>query len=667
MIKIGKNILFFFSFFWSFFLALTLFAAPEVKLELHPDQVGVGDQARLILTVTSNEDFENEDPILKDVDGFQILQSSNGGRSSSSRMNFINGKADYSKTIAQHYEFVIQFTKAGQVQIGPMTIQIDGQKRLSNSVGVQVAKSSQQSVQQRGNTGARQKPKSPLDDDSDPFGQAFGQDDDDMFSQLMKQRQKMLEEMQKQMQGGAAQGLGSVFGQDPTQIPNLKLDVNTNESFFVHADVDKTTAYEGEQVTVNWYIYVKGNIESLDRAKFPDLKGFWKEIIEEVPGLQFAPARVNGIEYKRALLASHALFPIKAGVSVIDEFKIKATVRNLTQFGWGKPNEFTKSSKRIPIQVLPLPQDNKPQSFSGAVGQFQIQTVVDTQQVKANQPFSLRLRFEGFGNAKLIEMPPVQWPDNLSVFDTKSDSKFFKNGQSFKEFEILLVQSKKGEFKIPSIQFSYFDPQQKKYITKVTEEMTMTAAEGDPLAASSTLVNSKNGNPAVAEIRPIMEWPSNNSWLNYRNYFFMLLGSAVFLILLIQFIVAYGKLKSNPDLMQKLQLRINKIDHALKENQLKQVGSECVQLIYMLVESFSDHKTVSADSSDLSQKLNELPLEIKSKYGSRLTDSFQYFQMVGFAPENVRQEILSKNNTAQKFEELKKVVTEISDKLRSSN
>jgi len=47
----------------------------------------------------------------------------------------------------------------------------------------------------------------------------------------------------------------------------------------VYLDLDKTEVYEGEQVTANWSIYTRGSLESLDRVKFPDLKGFWKEII----------------------------------------------------------------------------------------------------------------------------------------------------------------------------------------------------------------------------------------------------------------------------------------------------------------------------------------------------------------------------------------------------
>ncbi len=648
MVKIGRTLFFI----MLFFCFKPLFAAPTMKLEMQPDQVGVGDRARLILTISNNEDFENEDPQLNPGSDYKILESVNGGRSNSSRMNIINGKTEFSKTVSQHYEYLVEFNKAGTITIGPISISIDALKKTVGPILVNVAKNSQQSNTQRNKTrGAFE--------DEDQFGQPV---EDDMFSQLLKQRQKIFEEMQKQMQGGGSglgQGLGG-FGQDPAQIPSVKLDVNNNESFFIQADSDKTAAYEGEQVTVNWYIYVKGNIDSLDRAKFPDLKGFWKEIIEEVPGLQFSPVRVNGVDYKRALLASHALFPIKAGVAVIDEFKIKATVRNLTQFGWGQPHEFTKSSKRIPVQVNALPAEDKPLSFSGAVGQFQIQTQIDNLQVKAGQPFALKLRFEGYGNAKLIELPPINWPENLSLFDTKSNSKFFKNGQSFKEFELLLVQSKKGEFKIPVIQFSYFDPQLKKYVTKSTEELQLSALEADPQTAIKNSSSSGVVNEVNKEIGPLLVWPSNFSWKKKRNTIFV----GVILIFILAFCTllyrALSQIKSNPTHQERLKAKIQKIESAIANQNYQQVGSESVNLIYLLLEHLLGKASGGqiGVESDFYQKLNDLPLDLKQRYQTQLTDAFQYFQMIGFAPEQFRKQTFDQNDLIKQFETLKKIISE---------
>ena len=606
---------------------------------------------QLTLSINSNSDFNNEDPDFPVNSDFKIVQAENSGRSSSSRMNIVNGKTEFSKTVTQRYDFVLQFLKKGLMTIPSISVNVNGVIQATAPLNIQVlganaSKNSQQNVVRNNIKGQR-----PKAIQNDPFDV-----DDDMFSQLLKQRQKILEDAQNHMNGQNQN--------NNDQIPNLKLDVNNNESFFVYADVNKSTAYEGEQVTTNWYIYVKGNIDTLDRAKFPDLKGFWKEIIEEVPTLQFSSAIVNGISYKRALLASHALFPIKAGVSVIDEFKIKATVRNLTQFGWGKPNEFTKSSKRLNIQVLPLPSEGKPLSFSGAVGQFQISPSLENYQVKAGQPFSLKIRFEGQGNAKVIELPPINWPENLVVFDTKSESKFFKNGQSFKEFEILLIQNQEGSFKIPQIVFTYFDPELKKYVTKNTEELQLMASKSDTAAVRLSKKSSTDQSVAAySELTPILEWPGSFSWLAYRDLFFVIITSVGLLILSAQFLKSYIKINVKPTLSNIINKKNKQIEVARIKKDFKSVGTESVHLIYILLDHLNSNQPQQQNISD---KLSELPLKYKEKYEKRLTEIFQYFQTVGFAPEEVKVQLMNQKNIDQELTDLKNITTEISQDFERS-
>lgn len=649
MKKIGKYLFFILL---SLFVKVTnVYAEINLKTDLSSDEVILGENLQLTLSINSNSDFNNEDPDLPVNSDFKIVQAENSGRSSSSRMNIVNGKTEFSKTVTQRYDFVLQFLKKGLMTIPSISVNVNGVIQATAPLNIQVlganaSKNSQQNVVRNNIKGQR-----PKAIQNDPFDV-----DDDMFSQLLKQRQKILEDAQNHMNGQNQN--------NNDQIPNLKLDVNNNESFFVYADVNKSTAYEGEQVTTNWYIYVKGNIDTLDRAKFPDLKGFWKEIIEEVPTLQFSSAIVNGISYKRALLASHALFPIKAGVSVIDEFKIKATVRNLTQFGWGKPNEFTKSSKRLNIQVLPLPSEGKPLSFSGAVGQFQISPSLENYQVKAGQPFSLKIRFEGQGNAKVIELPPINWPENLVVFDTKSESKFFKNGQSFKEFEILLIQNQEGSFKIPQIVFTYFDPELKKYVTKNTEELQLMASKSDTAAVRLSKKSSTDQSVAAySELTPILEWPGSFSWLAYRDLFFVIITSVGLLILSAQFLKSYIKINVKPTLSNIINKKNKQIEVARIKKDFKSVGTESVHLIYILLDHLNSNQPQQQNISD---KLSELPLKYKEKYEKRLTEIFQYFQTVGFAPEEVKVQLMNQKNIDQELTDLKNITTEISQDFERS-
>src|SRR5262249_33397605 len=152
-----------------------------------------------------------------------------------------------------------------------------------------------------------------------------------------------------------------------------------------------------------------------------------------------------GIVYQKALLASYALFPIKEGTSTIDPYRAKCTVSVPAAFGFSRPYVFTKASRPVPIQVLEIPTANRPANFTGAVRKFTAQARTDQTTVVAHQPLSIKLRFEGRGNAKLIDLPALSLPPSFEIYDTKNDSKFFKDGTSYKEFELVLIPREAGD------------------------------------------------------------------------------------------------------------------------------------------------------------------------------------------------------------------------------
>ncbi|MES2800868.1 MAG: BatD family protein [Bdellovibrionota bacterium] len=639
--------------------ALSAMAAESLKVEIQPESVGIGDTVQIYLTVQSSEDFEMADPQISDIAGLKFLQGQNAGQSSSTRMNFINGKTDFSKTVQQQFIFQYEAVKAGIVTIPAITVEVNGKQIRSAPQKISVSQNSQ-AQRQAGRPSGRPQYKG---DEDDPL-----QADDDMFAQLMKQRQKMLEDVQRQMgQGFGGRNLGPNFNpQQPNQIPSRTIEgLNTNEAFFILLDADKKSAYEGEQITATWHIYTRGNLDSLDRAKFPDLKGFWKEIIEEVPSLQFTEERVNGEMYRKALLAAHALFPIKPGKTTIDEFKIKAKVRLPTQFGWGSQQEYTKSSKRLEVNVLPLPTEGKPLTFSGAVGQFQIQTQVDGTQFPAGQPISLRVRLEGQGNAKVIELPAIQWPENLEVYDTKSESKFFKDGLSYKEFEILVIAKNPGEVKIPQINFSYFDPTLKQYITKSTEEFSINITEAVKGSNLAPLKASDKVEAQKAELEkvflPVTELSS--SWLptaELKLPFLVVISLTAIITVIAQFLLALKNLRMSPQLAFKVDTKLKVLEGAVKNKDYRLFGAEAINLLYLVTAHLAQEQSATQDWVALFYKM---PENYRQSYEKKLNELFDYFQMVGFAPESLREQALSRNAPEEMMKEIKTTTLRIVSEL----
>jgi hypothetical protein len=660
MKKIG-NALKFFILFSLILLNQAWGSSFQVSASVDRDQMGIGDSFTLNLRITGDDDFNIEAPQIPAVAGLEPLNSWAGGRQSSSSMSVVNGKAQFSKTVSQDYNYQFSPQKEGTFIVPVIDISLGGQNYKTNPIKIQVKE------EFRGSSGTRSKkvPGRPQfqpgqdEEDESPFG-SNGQipDAEDLFNQLMKQRQRMFGQLPNQ-----GQGFGSGA---PQAIPSRKLDINTNESFFIYLDLDKTEVYEGEQVTANWHVYTRGNLESLDRVKFPDLKGFWKEIIEEVPSLQFTPEIVNGIQYQKALLASHALFPIKAGTAVIDEFRIKGRVRISTQFGWGQPHEYTRASRRVAIKVLPLPMEGRTQSFSGAVGSYRISLKTEGTNFPANQPFSIKLRFEGIGNAKLIDLPNIQWPDALEIFDTKNESKFYKDGQSFKEFEILAIPRKDGEMVIPPITFSYFDPEQKKYLTQKTEEIKLMISPGSAQGVGINSTNLSGGkgsaNDKEAEFRaqPILELPQSSfAFSENRLLIYGTVAGLMLLFLAVQFLMQMRGFHQEPEFQQLVDAKIKLIENQKDE---RKIGSESVNLIYLLGAYLAGQKKANQEWQHL---IKEIPLKSQNLYLSRLSDLFEYFQLLGFSPDDVKNRLLAGNPIETRIQDLRKITQEIASQAKA--
>jgi hypothetical protein len=313
-------------------------------------------------------------------------------------------------------------TREGNITIGAAEVVVDGQAIRTNPITVQVVSNAPQGPPPQQRAQPNQPPGFPGGIDPDSL-------EDDIFSQLLRRR---------------------------LNPGRPALPTNTEDIFFIHVDVDKRKVYQGEQVTVAWYLVTRGQIADIDTLKYPSLSGFWKEDIEVATRLNFQPEIINGIPYQKALLASYALFPIKVGTSKVDSYRAKCRVIGMSAFGQPLDQQVTKESPEINIEVMPLPEAGKPASFTGGVGEFTVSAQTDVATVKANNPITFKVRIEGRGNAKAIEFPPVTWPQGVTPYETKSEMKFFPNGRSFKQFETLLVPRAPGEIIIPSVSFGFF-------------------------------------------------------------------------------------------------------------------------------------------------------------------------------------------------------------------
>lgn len=259
---------------------------------------------------------------------------------------------------------------------------------------------------------------------------------------------------------------------------------------------DKTRVYQGEQITVSYKLYTRVQILNYNQARTPALTGFWSEELEVPKEIRMSTEILDGKQFAVGLLRKTALFPQRSGTLDLDPMEIEVTVPMQRQsndpfdafFSSQQPVNYKTASEPIHVTVLPLPTQNVPSGFSGAVGKFQLEAQMDKQEVKANDPVTLKVKIAGRGNLKLLEPPAISIPPDMERFDPKTSSSIAPEGNQIagsRTFEYLLIPRHAGDQKILPFSFSYFDTDQQKFVTLRSPEFVIKVQHGSESEAPS--------------------------------------------------------------------------------------------------------------------------------------------------------------------------------------
>jgi hypothetical protein len=284
-------------------------------------------------------------------------------------------------------------------------------------------------------------------------------------------------------------------------ISNEELAANV----FIRAIPSKTSIYRGEQITVSYKLYTKLNISSPQINKLPANEGFWVEDLESSNNISFNIEMYKGERFRSAEIKRVALFPTKSGKLTVSPFELKVPVIikkrkssrdvfddffNDSFFGRSETIEYVAKSNSITVDVKPLPQNNVPASFKGAVGDFNFSAVLDKSEVELNEAITFKVNISGTGNIQLISVPEVELPNGFEKYDPKSSKSISRknNVSGSKSVEYLAIARIPGVKEIPPVEFSYFNPAKEKYITQRSSPFTVNVVKvenGFESAASS--------------------------------------------------------------------------------------------------------------------------------------------------------------------------------------
>ncbi len=295
---------------------------------------------------------------------------------------------------------------------------------------------------------------------------------------------------------------GGSAGATPQPEPQAEAPTElSGQDFFIEAGVSDHQPYLGQAVTYVFRFYQAVNLFDQPYYDPPTFTGFWSESQSDQRQYDVNSA---GRVYRVTELTT-ILYPTVTGDVTIEPAHLKIS-------GGFFQSDQNLQTQPVELTIQPLP-DGAPADFSGAVGQFDIAAEVDTDHVKVNEPVTLRVTVTGSGN--LNSMPDPKWPEmtDWRVFDSQATTNSeTNNGQisGSRVYERVMVPEKAGDFSVPSISYSYFDPQVSEYRTVSTLPIELSVAPATEEAATTVVVgaNKEEVSLIAADIRHLKPVPT---------------------------------------------------------------------------------------------------------------------------------------------------------------
>lgn len=416
------------------FFIITIVPLPSMaqitfKARVSKHQVSTGERFRVSFDIVSNKRIQPDNFIAPNFTGFK-----KSGPIPSQQYSNINGEVSYQFS----FLYYLQATKPGKYEIKPAKITINGETY-----------------------------------ETQPFTIIVTQDESNTNS------------------------ISPPIGQPNSNKKNSNITIKDDiKGAFLSVSLSKNNPYVNEAVGLAYKLYIPQNygVLNYNETEQPQFNGFWAQDLSKNISGPFQET-VKGHPYTYYILRKKILFPQQSGKLTIQPLNLQIDVqvpvyRNF--FGMRVPDYEVQrvklsSGKKI-VNVKPLPTQNQPVDFSGAVGQFDFSVQIDKNNIDLGNPVHITVQVKGTGNLKLFDLPVLKAPEELEVYDpqhSESIQPTFNGNKGTISDKYIVIPNQPGKFIIPGMRFVYFDPKSKSYITKTTDDLVL-------LVSANNYVNQSN-------------------------------------------------------------------------------------------------------------------------------------------------------------------------------
>ncbi len=280
---------------------------------------------------------------------------------------------------------------------------------------------------------------------------------------------------------------------------------------FLKLVLPKTNAYLGEVLIGELQLYLRDGVQGLNQFQFTG-KPAEGCSIGKMAEIQRRRVQIHNAGYTIVPL-SVVLTPNKTGPLSIGPITASVVIelppRNVQeQFLGGHQSQVSLATETVNLQCLPLPAENAPANFNGAVGQYTMTVNVGPTNIATGDPITVRVQIAGRGALDALTLPEqVAWHDFKSYPPTtKLETSDPLGLQGTKTFEQIIAPQSTDITELPPFSFSFFDPDAKKYQTLTQPAVKLTVRPGGnppaPVIAATTKPTS-DAPPPQQDIVPI--------------------------------------------------------------------------------------------------------------------------------------------------------------------
>ncbi len=452
-------------------------------------------------------------------------------------------------------------------------------------------------------------------------------------------------------------------------------DINSgNEVAFMTLVIPSDKVYAGQQLTAQLRIYLRDDVQNFGNFQFTgqNVDGFL--LGKNAQGGK-SRARVGSHNYT-VIPLTYALTAIKSGPLTLGPFTANAVVVVPSDnqsggdpfmrqfFNQGEEKQVSLTTETVRVESLPLPDQNKPANFNGAIGSFTMAVNVGPTNVTVGDPVTVHVQISGHGTFDSVTLPDQSALNGFKVF---TPTVKFQPGDQLgvdgtKTFEEIVTPQNADVREWPPFSFSFFNPDDGRYhtLTQPPVALAVRSAGSTPLPAFEKNAAPENQTPA--DISPIKE---NLGTL--RGQTVPLIGQPPFLVLqslpVLAFLAAFIWRKRTDNLANNPRLRRQRavaqiISHGLTE--LKTFAAEnkpdefFATLFRLLQEQLGERLDCPA-SAITENVIDEQPVLRNAPPATRegLRELFQLCNQARYAPVRGTSEL---NSVAGQFQ---KVIVEL--------